>query len=65
VTDAAGDDASYIEQVKERAEELDRVLTEFGNRLRRMRERNRRAQAEIEAFQKELDELHEWLAARL
>jgi len=32
VTDAAGDDASYIEQVKERAEELDRVLTEVRER---------------------------------
>jgi hypothetical protein len=59
------DDSAYIEQVKARAEELERVLGEFSDRLRRMRERNRRAQQENMNFQKALDELHEWLGERL
>lgn len=59
------DDPAYIASVKERTEELERVLSEFSDRLRRMRERNREAQREIESFQKELDELHDWLLDRL
>ena len=59
------DDSAYIESVKERTEELDKVLSEFGDRLRRMRERNKRTQQEIESFQKELDDLHDWLTDHL
>lgn len=59
------DDPAYIASVKERTEELERVLAEFSDRLRRMRERNRDAQREIESFQNELDELHDWLVERL
>ena len=59
------DDPAYIASVKERTEELERVLSEFSDRLRRMRERNREAQREIESFQNELDELHDWLLDRL
>lgn len=58
-------DPAYIASVKERTEELERVLSEFGDRLRRMRERNRRTQEEIESFQGELDELQDWLTRRL
>lgn len=59
------DDPAYIAGVKERTEELEKVLDELSNRLRRMRERNRRAQQEIESFQHELDQLHDWLLERL
>lgn len=62
--DAHGDPA-YIAAVKQRTEELERVLSEFSDRLRRMRERNRQAQQEIENFQEELDRLHDWLVERL
>jgi hypothetical protein len=59
------EDPAYIAGVKERTEELEKVLNEFSDRLRRMRERNRKTQQEIESFQNELDELHDWLVERL
>jgi peptidoglycan hydrolase CwlO-like protein len=59
------DDPAYIASVKARTEELDKVLREFSDRMRRMRERNRQTQQEIELFQRELDELHDWLVERL
>jgi peptidoglycan hydrolase CwlO-like protein len=59
------DDPAYIEKVKRRTEELEDVLQEFGERLGRMRERNAQTQKEIESFQNELDELHDWLVERL
>jgi peptidoglycan hydrolase CwlO-like protein len=62
---ASHDDPAYITTVKERAEELEKVLGDFSDRLRRMRERNRQTQREIESFQNELDELHDWLVERL
>jgi prefoldin subunit 5 len=62
---SVSDDSAYIESVKERTEELDKVLSEFGDRLRRMRERNKRTQQEIESFQRELDDLHDWLVDHL
>jgi phage shock protein A len=62
---AQDSDPAYIASVKQRTEELERVLSEFGDRLRRMRERNRRTQEEIESFQSELDQLHDWLTERL
>lgn len=65
MNDASQEDPAYIATVKERTEELERVLSEFGDRLRRMRQRNREAQQEIESFQKDLDELHDWLVERL
>lgn len=58
-------DPAYIASVKERTEELEKVLNEFSDRLRRMRERNREAQRQIESFQNELDQLHDWLVERL
>jgi len=59
------DDPAYIASVKQRTEELEKILAEFSDRLRRMRERNRRTQEEIASFQNELDELHDWLVERL
>jgi prefoldin subunit 5 len=58
-------DPRYIAAVKERTEDLEKVLEQFSDRLRRMRERNRQAQQEIESFQKDLDELHDWLVEHL
>jgi predicted nucleic acid-binding protein len=58
-------DPAYIAAVKQRTEELEHVLSEFSERLRRMRQRNRQAQQEIESFQEELDRLHDWLVERL
>jgi chromosome segregation ATPase len=65
MSEPSQDDPAYIADVKERTEELEKVLNEFSTRLRRMRERNRKAQQEIESFQGELDELHDWLVERL
>jgi peptidoglycan hydrolase CwlO-like protein len=65
VSHVGSDDPAYIAGVKARTEELEKVLDQFSGRLRQMRERNRRTQQEIEAFQKELDELHDWLVERL
>ena len=62
---AKQDDPAYIASVKERTEELEKVLSEFSDRLRRMRGRNRQTQREIESFQSELDALHDWLVERL
>jgi phage shock protein A len=62
---ATQDDPAYIASVKERTEELEKVLSEFSDRLRRMRERNRQTQREIESFQSELDALRDWLVERL
>lgn len=58
-------DPEYIASVKERTEELDKVLEDFSDRIRRMRERNRQTQREIESFQGELDKLQDWLTERL
>jgi prefoldin subunit 5 len=65
MTDFNSDDSAYIASIKARTEDLEKVLTQFSERLRRMRERNRRTQQEIESFQKELDELHDWLVEHL
>jgi hypothetical protein len=65
MTDASQDDPAYIAGVKERTEELEKVLQEFSDRLRLMRQRNRETQQAIESFQSELDELHDWLVERL
>ncbi len=59
------DDPAYIEDIRLRAEELERVLHDFTDRLRLMRDRNRATQSAIEAFQADLDELHDWLTERL
>jgi prefoldin subunit 5 len=59
------DDAALIARLRERTEELEKMLQDFSDRLRRMRERNRLAQQEVESFQKDLDELHEWLSEHL
>lgn len=59
------DDPEYIASLKRRTEQLEKTLQEFSDRLRRIRERNRRTQQEIETFQTELDELHDWLLERL
>jgi phage shock protein A len=65
VTRVDENDPAYIASVKQRTEELEHVLSEFSDRLRRMRQRNRETQKEIEGFQRELDQLHDWLVEHL
>jgi uncharacterized protein Yka (UPF0111/DUF47 family) len=58
------DDAALVREVKEKTQELEKLLDEFSNRLRRMRQRNREVEQEIVSFEKDLDRLRRWLNAR-
>jgi hypothetical protein len=58
------DDDALVGEVKEKTEELGRLLDEFGDRLRRMRQRNRQVEEEIVSFEQDLDRLRSWLAER-
>ncbi len=60
----AGDDDSPIDDLRDRARQLVRLLDVYSERLRRMRERNRRVEAEIAAFEQELERLRQWLEGR-
>lgn len=60
----AGDDDSPIDDLRDRARQLMRLLDVYSERLRRMRERNRRVEAEIAAFEQELERLRQWLEGR-
>jgi septal ring factor EnvC (AmiA/AmiB activator) len=55
-------DESLIAEVQEKTKELERLLDEFSNRLRRMRQRNREVEEEIVSFERDLDRLRQWLA---
>lgn len=50
-----------VGEVKEKTKELDRLLDEFSDRLRRMRQRNRQLEEEIGTFEEDLDRLRRWL----
>jgi uncharacterized protein Yka (UPF0111/DUF47 family) len=50
-----------VSEVQEKADALARLLDSFGDRLRRMRERNRQVEQEIVSFEEELDGLRRWL----
>jgi uncharacterized coiled-coil DUF342 family protein len=58
------DDAALVREVKEKTQELEKLLDEFSNRLRRMRQRNREVEEEIVSFEKDLDRLRRWLNER-
>jgi uncharacterized protein Yka (UPF0111/DUF47 family) len=58
---AEGADAALIGEVKEKTKELERLLDEFSERLRRMRQRNRQLEQEIVSFEEDLDRLRRWL----
>lgn len=54
-------DASLVSEVKEKTKELESLLNEFSDRLRRMRQRNRQLEEEIGSFEEDLDRLRHWL----
>ena len=58
------DDAALVREVKEKTQELVKLLDEFSNRLRRMRQRNREVEQEIVSFEEDLDRLRRWLNER-
>jgi uncharacterized protein Yka (UPF0111/DUF47 family) len=61
MAEPARDDSDLVEQVREKAEELERLLDTFSGRLRRMREQNKQVQGEIDSFEGDLDRLRRWL----
>lgn|GEM_PF-5873551 len=58
------DDTALVREVKEKTKELEKLLDEFSNRLRRMRQRNREVEQEIASFEEDLDRLRRWLGER-
>lgn len=54
-------DAALVSEVKEKTKELGKLLDEFSERLRRMRQRNRQLEQEIVSFEDDLDRLRSWL----
>lgn len=58
----AESDEALVAEVKEKTNELARLLDDFSSRLRRMRERNRQVEDEISSFEADLDRLRQWLA---
>jgi uncharacterized protein Yka (UPF0111/DUF47 family) len=55
-------DAALVDEVREKTRQLEKLLDEFGDRLRRMRQRNRELEQEIVSFEEDLDRLRRWLA---
>lgn len=55
-------DGQLVEEVRDKAVELGRLLEGFSGRLRRMREQNKRLQDDISEFESELERLRDWLA---
>ena len=60
---AESDDA-LVAEVREKTNELAKLLDDFSSRLRRMRERNRQLQDEIISFEDDLEGLRKWLAEK-
>ena len=58
------DDAEIVDRVAVRVRELESQLETFGERLRSMRRRNKQLEEEIVAFEREIDQLRDWLAAQ-
>jgi ABC-type Fe3+-hydroxamate transport system substrate-binding protein len=54
-------DTTLIGEVKEKTKELEKLLDDFSERLRRMRQRNRQVEQEIVSFEEDLDGLRHWL----
>ena len=55
-------DRALVGEVKEKAHELTQLLDDFGERLRRMRRRNRQVEEDIASFEHDLDRLRRWLS---
>ena len=58
---AESDDA-LVAEVREKTNELAKLLDDFSSRLRMMRERNRQLQDEIISIEDDLEGLRKWLA---
>lgn len=54
-------DAALVTELKAKTKELEKLLDEFSERLRRMRARNREVEQEIVSFEEDLDRLRRWL----
>lgn len=54
-------DHEIVEQMRERSKQLESLLDDFNNRLRRMRQRNREVEQEISDFEEALGGLEDWL----
>jgi uncharacterized coiled-coil protein SlyX len=52
----------FVDELRDKAVELERLLDDFSQRLRRMRTRNREVQEEISSFEDDLDGLRQWLS---
>jgi len=55
MTDGASD--HVVREVRAKARELESLLDDFSDRLRRMRQRNRQLTEEISSFESDLDRL--------
>lgn len=51
------DKAAVLEEVRRATRELESVLDDFSDRLRRLRQRNRQVEEEISGFEEHLDRL--------
>lgn len=60
-----GRDEDLVSEVKEKTKELEKLLDEFSDRLRRMRQRNREVEHEIASFEDDLDRLRSWLVEHM
>lgn len=54
-------EANLADEVRQKARELERMLDDFGDRLRRMRHRNREVEEEIASFEADLGRLRQWI----
>lgn len=59
---ASGDGTGLVGEVKEKTRELEKLLDDFSERLRRMRQRNRQVEQDIASFEDDLDRLRDWLS---
>ncbi len=50
-------EAGVVREVRDKAQELESLLDDFSDRLRRMRQRNRQVEEEIASFEGELERL--------
>ena len=57
-------DEELLEEVRAKSAELEKVLDEYGDRLRRMRQRNRALEQEIGDFEQALERLRGWFQER-
>jgi hypothetical protein len=62
VVDVTETEGQFVDELREKTVELERMLDDFSQRLRRMRTRNRQVQDEIASFEEDLDGLRRWLA---